>query len=132
MLDGANKLLVPNQNYVFLRRFTAKEEHHRLVAAPYFAELDTEVIGLENHLNYIHRPNGHLTEHETRGLAVLLNSTLMDSYFRIFSGNTQVSATELRKLPLPPLETIVELGRLDAVSDNDVDTLVNEVLGLYA
>ena len=131
-IDGANKLLLPNQNYVFLRRFTAKEERHRLVAAPYLAELDTHVIGLENHLNYIHRPNGHLTEHETRGLAVLLNSTLMDSYFRIFSGNTQVSATELRKLPLPPLETIVELGRLDTYSDNDVDAFVNEVLGLYA
>ena len=131
-LKGADKLLLPNQNYVLLRRFSAKEERQRLTAAPYFAELDTLVIGLENHLNYIHRPHGYLTENETRGFAVLLNSTFMDSYFRIFSGNTQVSATELRKLPLPPLEAIVELGRLAAYSDSDVDSLTAEVLGLYA
>lgn len=131
-LEGADKLMLPNQNYVLLRRFSAKEERQRLTAAPYFAQLDTPMIGLENHLNYIHRPNGCLTEDETRGLAVLLNSALMDSYFRIFNGNTQVSATELRKLPLPPHEAIVELGRLAANSDHDVDRLTAEVLGLYA
>jgi len=132
ILEGANKLLLPNQNYVLLRRFSAKEERQRLTAAPYLAELDTPVIGLENHLNYIYCPNGCLTADETRGLAVLLNSTFMDSYFRIFSGNTQVSATELRKLPLPPHEAIVELGRIAAHSENEVDRLTAEVLGLYA
>lgn len=131
-LAGADRLLLPNRNYVLLRRFSAKEERQRLTAAPYLAELDTPVIGLENHLNYIHRPDGWLTEDETRGLAVLLNSTFMDSYFRIFNGNTQVSATELRKLPLPPLSEIVELGRVAAYSDHDVDRLTAEVLGLYA
>jgi adenine-specific DNA-methyltransferase len=131
-LEGASKLLLPNQNYVLLRRFSAKEERQRLTAAPYLANLDTPVIGLENHLNYIHRPHGCLTPDETRGLAVLLNSTFMDSYFRISNGNTQVSATELRKLPLPPLDAIAELGRLAVYPDVDVDTLTAEVLGLYA
>lgn len=131
-LKDADKLLLSNQNYVLLRRFSAKEERQRLTAAPYLAEFRTPVIGLENHLNYIHRPGGSLTEDETRGLAVLLNSAFMDSYFRIFSGNTQVSATELRKLPLPPLAAIIELGRLAAYSDCDVNRLTSEVLGLYA
>jgi adenine-specific DNA-methyltransferase len=130
LLKGGDKLLLPNQNYVLLRRFSAKEERRRLTAAPYLAEIDTPVIGLENHLNYIHRPHGHLTDDETRGLAILLNSTFMDSYFRIFNGNTQVSATELRRLPLPPLDAIIELGQRAIYSD--VDRLVTEVLGLYA
>ncbi len=132
VLNGADKLLVPNQNYVLLRRFSSKEEQQRLTAAPYLGELDSSVIGLENHLNYIYRPDGYLSEHETRGLSVLLNSTLMDSYFRIFSGNTQVSATELRNLPLPPLDSIIELGRLAAYSHVNVDNLTSEVLGIYA
>jgi adenine-specific DNA-methyltransferase len=129
-LEGADKLLLPNQNYVLLRRFSAKEERQRLTAASYLAHLNTPLIGLENHLNYIYRLHGCLTEDEARGLAVLLNSAFMDAYFRIFSGNTQVSATELRKLPLPPLGAIVELGKLAAYSD--VDTLTTQVLGLYA
>jgi adenine-specific DNA-methyltransferase len=132
-LRESSNLLLPNQNYVLLRRFSAKEEPQRLTAAAYLADLDTPSIGLENHLNYIYRPNGRLTADEALGLAVLLNSKLMDTYFRLFNGNTQVSATELRKLPLPPLEAIVEMGRLAAVSfDQDVDRLTNEVLGLYA
>ncbi len=129
---GAERLLLPNKNYVLLRRFSTKEERQRLTAAPYLADFDTPVIGIENHLNYIYRPGGDLSPEETRGLAVLLNSSLMDTYFRRFSGNTQVSATELRALPLPPLESIMELGRLSAYSDAPVDTLVTEVLGLYA
>jgi len=131
-LEGADKLLLPNQNYVLLRRFSAKEERQRLTAAPYLADLETPVIGIENHINYIYRPHGQLSDDETRGLAVLLNSTLMDAYFRIFSGNTQVSATELRNLPLPPLALIIELGRLAASSVADVDTLLTQVLGVYA
>jgi adenine-specific DNA-methyltransferase len=131
-IAGADHLLLPNQNMVLLRRFSAKEESQRLVAAPYLAELAGPVIGLENHLNYIYRPDGVLTPEETRGLALLLNSSLLDSYFRIFSGNTQVSATELRRLPLPSLESITELGRLSLIHESDVDTLVTQVLGLYA
>jgi adenine-specific DNA-methyltransferase len=131
-LAGAEKLLLPNRNYVLLRRFSAKEEAQRLVAAPYLAQLNTAFIGLENHLNYIYRPYGELTEDETRGLAILLNSNLLDSYFRIFNGNTQVSATELRNLPLPPLDSIIQLGRLAADSSEDINVLTAQVLGLYA
>ncbi len=132
-LTDTRHLLLPNQNYVLLRRFSAKEERQRLTAAAYLAPVDAPAIGLENHLNYIYRPDGRLTADEALGLAVLLNSQLMDAYFRLSNGNTQVSATELRKLPLPPLETIVEMGRLAAASyDLDVDRLTNEVLGFYA
>ena len=62
---------------------------------------------MENHLNYIHRPGGTLSEDEAWGLAALYNSRLLDTWFRAVNGNTQVSATELRAMPLPPRETIV-------------------------
>jgi len=105
-------LLVRDRNYVLLRRFSAKEEKRRLVAAPLLAgQLQSEWIGIENHLNYIHRPGGSLTEEEALGLAVLYNSEFMDTYFRILNGSTQVSATEIRKIPLPDLDVIMEIGR---------------------
>lgn len=105
-------LLLPNRNYVLLRRFSAKEEAHRLVAAPWLHNLSSCAwLGIENHLNYIHRPGGELGEDECRGLAAILNSELLDTYFRVSSGNTQVSATELRAMPLPSLEDIKLIGR---------------------
>ena len=55
----------------------------------------------------------------------------MDTYFRISSGNTQVSATELRVMPLPPIDAIIEIGQrvMSGIAIND---LVNDVLGIYA
>lgn len=116
-------LLVRNTNYVLLRRFSAKEEARRLVAAPYLADdYPFESIGLENHLNYIYYRNREMTLYEAVGLSALLNSGLIDRYFRISNGNTQVNAAELRALPLPPMTIICAIGEIlakDATADLD-------------
>jgi adenine-specific DNA-methyltransferase len=108
----AKHLLVTNKTMILLRRFSTKEEKRRLIAAPLFrGQLDFELIGIENHLNYIYHPHSDLLPDEAQGLAALLNSTLFDRYFRICNGNTQVGAIELRAIPLPPLDMICELGK---------------------
>jgi adenine-specific DNA-methyltransferase len=95
-----------------LRRFSAKEDERRLVAAPYLRDaLPGPVLGLENHLNFIHSEGGELPPRLAVALAALLNSSLFDAYFRLSNGNTQVSATELRALPLPPPPRLAALGR---------------------
>lgn len=110
--EQTKSYLIPNRNYIFLRRFSAKDDKSRLVAAPYFSLPGTpRYIGVENKLNYIYRPKGHLGRTEVMGIAALLNSNLFDTYFRTFNGNVNVSATELRAMPLPPLETIKGIGR---------------------
>jgi adenine-specific DNA-methyltransferase len=125
-------LLVADKNYILLRRFSAKEQARRLTAAPLIAgTLGSPWIGLENHVNYIHRPGGTLNQHEVYGLAALLNCRLLDIYFRVFNGNTQVSATELRALPLPPLDAIMEIGKKwlsMASAVENIDALIEEVL----
>jgi adenine-specific DNA-methyltransferase len=106
-------LLVPLKNYVLLRRFSAKEEHRRLVAAPLLSsDLDCrcQQVGLENHLNYVYRQDGDLTVAEVVGLSALFNSALIDRYFRVVNGNTQVNATDLRALPLPPMDAVECIG----------------------
>lgn len=126
-------LLLPSRNYVLLRRFSSKEEGRRLVAAPWFrSESSCSLLGIENHLNYIYRPGSELDEEEVLGLAALLNSKLLDTYFRVSSGNTQVSATELRAMPLPPHETIVLIGRRMRTLNGDLERLeeiVDEAVG---
>lgn len=124
------ELLVPNANYVLTRRFSAKEEYRRLVAAPLLQEqLSDTALGLENHLNYIYRKDKSLEVAEVIGLSALLNSALLDRYFRICNGNTQVNATELRALPFPPLEIIKQIGRTQAVLQPDlIDDTVFSIL----
>jgi len=45
------------------------------------------------------------------GLSAFLNSTVVDQYFRRFSGHTQVNATDLRTLAYPDRETLCAMGR---------------------
>ncbi|HEY5369236.1 MAG TPA: N-6 DNA methylase [Hanamia sp.] len=130
LCEETKPLLLPNKNYVFLRRFSAKDDKSRLVATPYFVDItQAEYIGVENHLNYIYRPKGHLERNEILGLSALLNSNLFDTYFRTFNGNINVSATELREMPLPPLEDIKQIGNqiilLNDFSQSKVDKIIN-------
>ncbi len=129
------KLLVKNTTQVILRRFSAKEEPRRVTAAVLPEDaFSTELIGLENHLNYLYRPGNTLSHEEAIGIAAFLNTTLVDRYFRITNGNTQVNATELRKLPLPPLEQLTHIGQqvvnLQIEQDFDAtERIVMEELG---
>lgn len=125
-------ILLPNRNYVLLRRFSAKEEHRRLTAAPYLSiDFQYERVGFENHLNYIYRRCGELSKEEAYGIAALLNCKLLDIYFRSFNGNTQVSATELRSIPLPPIKTIVYIGKEAAkrkMENSELDVWITDML----
>jgi len=118
----SNGLLVADVPCILLRRFSSKEEKRRLVAAPLLEiPLKADSIGLENHLNYIYRPGGKVVPEEAIGLAALLNSELMDIYFRASNGNTQVNATELRNTPLPSMTQIIELGNRVSGLDDPTD-----------
>ena len=109
-------LMVPAGVYVLTKRFSAKEEKRRLVAAIY----DGGKVGFENHLNYFHVGGKGLSERLAHGLANFLNSEAVDQYFRIFSGHTQVNATDLRNLHYPTiaqLEAIADADNIDAAVD---------------
>jgi len=103
-------MLVPNQPMVVMRRFSPKEDTRRVTCAAYLGQLPGPAIGLENHLNYIYRANGVMTPAEARGLSAFLASSVVDAHFRALAGSTQVNATELRKLPMPPLAVLVSIG----------------------
>lgn len=100
-------LMVPGGVYVLTKRFSAKEEKRRLVAAIY----DGGRVGFENHLNYFHENGKGLPMELARGLSAFLNSEAVDQYFRIFSGHTQVNATDLRSLHFPTRAQLIELGK---------------------
>jgi adenine-specific DNA-methyltransferase len=108
---STESLLVRNGTYVLVKRFSAKEEPRRVVAALYDGSLDCDVIGFENKLNYFHTSGSPLATDLARGLCVYLNSSLVDEYFRQFSGHTQVNAGDLRSLSYPKKEQILWLSK---------------------
>ncbi|MEH1867577.1 MAG: BsuBI/PstI family type II restriction endonuclease [Nostoc sp.] len=110
-LEKTANLLIPNEHYVLCKRFSSKEEKKRVVAVVYDAnQFNYAYVGFENHLNYFHKDGRGLSLTLARGLAVYLNSTLVDAFFRLFNGHTQVNATDLRKLKYPNLEQLLSLG----------------------
>lgn len=112
--DDTAKLITPAGVFVLAKRFTAKEEKRRLVATIY----DGGRAGFENHLNYFHDNGEGLPLELAKGLAAFLNSDAVDQYFRIFSGHTQVNATDLRNLHYPSRDQLEALGRGDTTMDD--------------
>ena len=131
----SQRLLLPAQNYVLLRRFSAKEEPRRLTASFLIAsEFSHPFVALENHLNYIYHAERVLPVDETYGLAALFNSALLDRYFRTISGNTQVNATEIRSMKFPALPVVSGIGhrvrQLASLDRDAIELIVLRALGI--
>jgi adenine-specific DNA-methyltransferase len=128
--------LVPTGNYVLTKRFTSKEEKRRIVAR--VLECDRfprcMFVGLENHLNYFHSAGRGFDADFAFGLAVFLNSTVVDVYFRQFNGHTQVNAGDLRMIRYPDKEKLQLLGRAAQAdraamyNQQRVDELVQQII----
>lgn len=133
--EKSKSLLLPVGNYVLLKRFSSKEQKRRLYAGVLLKEnfKQYKYIGIENHINYIHRPNGVLSESEAFGIAAVLNTAIVDRYFRILNGNTQVNATDIRNMPFPSVEEIKEIGEIVQKQNPQIgyelDNIVGRILG---
>lgn len=122
-------LLMPAGFYVLVKRFSSKEEARRVVASVYRPhDTPADRVAFENHLNVFHRDGHGLDEALAVGLAVWLNSNLLDSYFRQFSGHTQVNATDLRNLRYPDASRLRSLGQKVSLDDwpnqDEIDAMV--------
>lgn len=124
----ARALLVPSGHYVVIKRFSAKEERRRVVAAVWDPAVNGDwPVAFENHLNVLHAGGHGLDSDLAVGLSLWLNSTPLDDYFRTFSGHTQVNATDLRTLPFPPVNALRRMGAGRASklpAQDEIDALV--------
>ena len=130
--EQSRDLLLPNETYVLVRRFSSKEEKRRVVAVLYEPQdFSVTHVGFENHLNYFHHNLHGLDSLVAKGLTAFLNSTFVDMYIRLFNGHTQVNATDLRNMRYPTHEQLEELGTrlLNTVSSQSViDSFIEEIL----
>lgn len=133
--NASQKHLLPVKNYVLLKRFSAKEEKRRLTASCLLREdFPSSKVAIENHLNYIYHANRELTSAESLGIAAVFNSAFFDRYFRTFSGNTQVNATEVRRLHFPDIHSLerigLRIGQTGTGSPSETEHVVLEELGV--
>ena len=107
-------LLIKSGNYVILKRFTTKEQKKRfdtgLISSDDFNKY--QYFALDNMLNYIYDQSNGMTKEQTFGIAQYLNLPIVDKYFRILNGHTQVNANEVYALPFPDSEKLAEIGAL--------------------
>ncbi|MBR3797462.1 MAG: Eco57I restriction-modification methylase domain-containing protein [Bacteroidales bacterium] len=105
--------LQENSDYLFVKRFTSKEEKRRLQCGIYLNDEHKQYkyISTQNKINFIKCDNPEIAY----GLFTILNSSLYDSYYRILNGSTQVNSTEINAMPVP--------------SKNDLELIGKELIG---
>lgn len=129
--DDTKKWLYPNGYYCVVRRFSSKEERRRIVASVVDPNVfaDAQMLGFENHLNILHKDKRGLTETLARGLAIFLNTTVVDEYFRRFNGHTQVNATDLKLMKYPSRATLIKLGEWAKQQGKLTQTMIDAKFG---
>lgn len=133
LLKGRSGFMQPNRNYLFVKRFTAKEEHRRLQCGIYLKRYlpDYNEISSQNKVNFIDSNDKEMSECLVYGLYVIFNSTLYDTYYRILNGSTQVNATEINAMPVPPIEIIMDMGKGLLVDRNLSEKHCDDILKTY-
>lgn len=125
-------LLQDNVNYLFVKRFTAKEERRRLQCGVYLSRLypDYPLISTQNKINFI-GGGQDVSECIIYGLYVLFNSSLYDQYYRILNGSTQVNSTEINTMPVPPISVIEEMGKTLISTHDTSEQNCNMIIGSF-
>lgn len=113
MDEKIQKLLYPMGYYCVVKRFSSKEEKRRITASVVNPDTfgDVPALGFENHLNVFHSQKSGIPKQLAYGLAVFLNSSVVDQYFRSFNGHTQVNATDLKQMRYPDRDFLMQLGQ---------------------
>lgn len=129
--DETNKWLYPNGYYCVVRRFSSKEERHRIVASVISPSTfpKTKYLGLDNKLNVFHQAKAGLSREMAHGLCAYLNTDMVDDAFRLFSGHTQVNATDLRRMRYPSTEKLEKLGAWAMTQENPSQEDIYDQLG---
>ncbi len=132
--SDTEKWLCPSGFYCVVRRFTAKEEKRRIVAGVVDPNAfdNAPMLGIENHLNFFHANKEGLPQALAHGLAVFFNSTVIDEYYRCFSGHTQVNATDLKLMKYPSRDALIEVGNWAMQQGELTQTMIDTKLETLA
>lgn len=111
-------VVLPVGSYSLVNRFSSKEQQRRVMSSLLTSPVPFVV---DNKLNYVHQGTSRDTVPLDRplayGLTLWLSSSLVDAWYRQVSGSTQVNATDLRELPTPPRQALVNIAQELPIQD---------------
>lgn len=118
--------------YVLVKRMTTKEERKRIIAGVFDnSHFPHQKVGYDNKLNYYHINHKGLENIDfAKGLCLYLNSSMVDFYFRTFSGSTQVNVSDLKNsLRYPSKGELTMLGScLELYSEQEIIDVTLEAI----
>ena len=134
--DNNKNRLRPAGIYVLVKRMTTKEEPKRIIAGlidnSYVPE---QKLGFDNKLNYFHINYRGLEDiNFAKGLCLYLNSSMVDFYFRTFSGSTQVNVADLKSsIKYPSKKDLITLGSSLEINTKQekIDSTLERILIKY-
>lgn len=112
-IDSKTENLSVKGPAILVQRITADEQPSRIVACipEEFYRKDSNGYFVENHLNII-QPVSENPAVDLYFILGVLNSEIVEFFFRAMNGNTQVSATELNLLPIPVGKYEFDIGKV--------------------
>lgn len=121
-----------NVNYLFVKRFTSKEELRRLQCGVYLSRKlpGYDMISTQNKINFIGGLDA-LSDCIVYGLYVIFNSTLYDTYYRVMNGSTQVNSTEINCIPVPDMPIIEAMGKTLLQTRDMSESACDRILSHY-
>jgi len=134
--DKSLKWLVKDLRYLIIRRFSSKEEKRRIVCAVYLPQRNnnnSSLLGIDNKLNYIYSFEEEFDAETLYGMYVFLSCSLVDKYYRLVSGHTQVNSGDLRTLKYPTVSQLKRVGsdfmETFSSSQKSIDAAASEFFG---
>jgi adenine-specific DNA-methyltransferase len=129
---ASKRWLMNNEgSFVLIKRMSSKEEQKRIQATYYDGSLPGKLIGFDNKLNVIHYKKSGIDKSLAIGIALYLNSTLVDEYYRQYGGHTQVNVSDLKILLYPSANTLRVLGEKVSSPNalqSEIDDLLEKIL----
>lgn len=120
------KYLLPNSNYLLLRKVTAKDDKTTIVVSVLEKNfLDHDFVGLDNNLLYFHKLNKSesLTLEECYGLFCFINSGYFEEYYSLINGTHTINVSDFNNIKFPDLNTIKFIGnKIMELNKFDKDT----------
>lgn len=93
-------LLIPNSNYIFLRRYNKREKEKKISAFAYINKSpEIKYLCVDKQLLYLYSTNNPIRETETLQITDYLNSNKLNNYLYIVYGNINLRPEEIEEIP---------------------------------